>query len=104
MQVVENPRKKGPETGKGKISFKATRKEGKQRVKLRHHSREIPGNSRQNRIESLGTILALPPALHQKYLSAELFCMKSVMDSKGVLELRQETMRRLRYNVYSGLI
>ena len=46
MQVVENPRKKGPETGKGKISFKATRKEGKRRVNQRHHSREIPGNSR----------------------------------------------------------
>ena len=57
MQVVEFPKKR---TGKGKISFKATRKEGKQRVKLRHHSREIPGNSRQNLIESLVLFLPFP--------------------------------------------
>ena len=54
IQVAEHFRIKEPETGNGKISYEATRKERKQRVNHGTTTLEISGNSRQNLIKFNG--------------------------------------------------
>ena len=70
--------------------------------KLWSHSDHIPVYPRNRKIYREYSSVILRNHVPGLYLSAELFCMKGIMDSKGVLGVKRKKMWRLRYNVSSG--